>query len=313
MTPDSDFSEARSTGKLPIAILLGLLTFVVTPIAATIVAIPFFVLGEIFESFDPTIIIANIFGLKELGGFFVAYFIFLGLLALLGNFTTAIISWFVYRSKKMATITFASALMFQLVLVAIVVPLTIKKSQEIMEAGIESEKAYQRFAKIGNVSFTVQDPYSDAEVANRRPEYGPLYKRLRIAVPVSVLRGGVYQVHIQYSFSVQGQRSSLPMKEVTETFSVGEHITGVEFIADDSFGFWSPASVDGAADIKLIYLVSEKELLDEAYADPSVDKEAFEQIVKDKQRFLKAQGLDTEGTQDQPTINKFVERKEVDF
>lgn len=317
MTPDSGspkqgIREAQPKGKLPIAILLGLLTFVVTPVTATIIAIPFFLLGKIFESFN-LMPAANIFGLREIGGFFVAYFILTGILALLGDYATAVISWFINRSKKLAAITFVSALMFQLVLVAIVLPMTIKESREITEARIEYEKSFRQFAKIGNASFSVHEPYPDVEIVNRRLEYGHMYKKLRIVVPISVLQAGVYQVHIRYRFFKAGEWGSTPMKDVTETFDVGEHTTEVEFLADGSFGFWSPESIGGTAEIKLFYLISEKELLDKMNSGPSVDKKIIEQILKGKEQLLKGKGLDTKDAQAKPTINKIVEIKEVHF
>ena len=317
MMPDSNIPnqgapEALPKGKLLIAILLGLLTFVVTPITSTIIAIPFFFLGKLSES-SPTAILMNIFGLRELGGYFIAYFLLFGFLVLLGDFTTAVISWFVTRSNKLATITFLSALSFQIVIAAIVVPMAMKESGDTMEAGITSAMSYQHSAKIGNAGFTLHEPYSDVEIGNRHPEYGPLYKKLHIVVPVSVSMAGVYQAHVEYSYSKAGERGRGLMKDVTETFGVGEHTMEVEFIDDGSYGFWSPASVGGTAVIQLTYLVSEQELIDKYNADPSVDKKIPEKILKDKEKLLKGRGLDTSDDQIKPTISQYVERKEVHF
>lgn len=317
MMPDSNIPnqgapEALPKGKLPIAILLGLLTFVVTPITSTVIAIPFFFLGKLSES-SPTVIFMHIFGLRELGGYIIAYFLLFGFLVLLGDFTTAVITWFITRSNRLATVTFFSALTFQIVLAAIVVPMAIKESGNTMEAGIASERSYQQAAKIGNAGFTLHEPYSDVEIGNRHPEYGPLYKRLHVVVPVSVSKAGVYQAHVQYSFSKAGEWGSARMKDVTETFGVGEHTMEVEFIADGSYGFWSPASVGGTAVIQLTYLVSEQELIDKYNADPSIDKKILEKILKDKEKLLKGRGLDTRDAQIEPTISQYVERKEVHF
>ncbi|OGW51243.1 MAG: hypothetical protein A2Z50_06490 [Nitrospirae bacterium RBG_19FT_COMBO_42_15] len=316
MIPDSGFPkqripEAQPKGKLPIAVLLGLLTFVVTPIITIIIGAPIYFLAKLSDNFNLTVIL-NIIGFREISGFFAAYFILSGLFALLGDFATAIISWLINnRSKKLAAITFVSALVFQLVLVAIVVPMTIRESQVLTESIIEYEKSFRQFAKIGNASFSVQEPYSDAEIGNRRPEYGPKYKKLRIVVPVSVSHAGVYQVHVRYSFTKDGEWGSTPMKDTTETFDVGEHTVEVEFIADGSHGFWSPAAVNGTAEIKLSYLVPEKEMVDEM--KPDLDKEIHEKIMKGKEQLLKSQGLDFKDARAKPTINKFIEGKEVHF
>jgi len=307
--PNQSIPETQPPkGKLPVAIFLGLLTFVVTPVVAIVVVIPFFFLGKISESFNPIVIIASIFGLRELGGFFAAQFILIAFLALLGDFGTAIISWFINRSRKLATITFVSAFVFQVVLVAIVLPTTIRKSQETIQYGIESEKSYQQFAQIGDVSFDVQEPYSDIEIGNRHPEYGPMYKKLRILVPVSVSQPGTYQVNVRYSFSKAGETGSTPMRDATATLGIGTQTMQVEFLANEitSYGFWSPASVGGTADIQLSYLASEKELLDKINSDSTIDKKILEQFLKDE-------GLDKREAQTKPTVNKFIERKEINF
>jgi hypothetical protein len=315
MKPDSGFpkqgvAEAQPKAKWLIAVLLGLLTFVVTPIITAIIGAPIYFLAKLSDNFNLTLIL-NTIGFREISGFFTAYFILSGLFALLGDFSTALISWLINRSRKLAAITFFSALIFQLVLVAIVVPIAVKESQELMEAGIEFEKSFKKFAKIGNASFSVQEPYSDAEIGNRRSEYGPKYKKLRIVVPVSVSHAGVYQVHVRYSFSKDGEWGSTPAKDATEAFDVGEHAVEIEFIADGSYGFWSPAAVNGTVEIKLSYLVPEKDMVDEMKSD--LDKEIHEQIMKGKEQLLKSQGLDIKDAQAKLTINKFIERKEVHF
>lgn len=312
MMPDPNFTnqKAQPKRKLRIAILLGLLTFVVTPVVEAIVGIPFLFFNQIPESFNPIVIIAGILGLRELSGFFAAHFILVGLLALLGNFATALISWFMYRSKKLAAVTFFSALLFQFVLAVIVIALVVKESEGITKSTSESEMAYLQFAKIGNVSFAMQGPYADAEIDNRHPEYGPLYKQLQIAVPIAVSQAGVYNLYVEYRFSKAGVRGRAPAKDMTETLGVGEHIVKVEFIADGSYGFWSPASVGGVAKINLTYLVSEKEMLEKTNSEmksaSAIEREVYKQFLKDT-------GLDTREVLTEPTINKFVERKEIHF
>ncbi len=313
MIPESNFSNPdlpiqKTKGGFLLAILLGLLTFVVTSIIALVIVIPFFFLGKVSESFNPIVIIAGIFGLREVSGFFAAQFILILFFALIGDFGTAIISWFINRSKKLATITFFSALIFQIIAVAFVLTATLKKSQETMNAGIEREKSYQQFAKIGNVTLEVQEPYSDVEIGNRHPEYGPMYKKIQIVIPVSVSQAGAYQVNVRYSFSKAGESGSAPMRDATATLGVGENTMQVEFLAHEisSYGFWSPVSVGGTAEIQLSYLASEKELLDKINSDSTIDKKVLEQFLKDE-------GLDKRNAKTKPTVNKFIERKEVNF
>jgi hypothetical protein len=291
-----------------LAVFWGLLAFVVTPLVAIVILLPFLLLGKISESFNPTIIISKIFELRGLGGFFTAQFTVIGVSALIGAFATAIISWLINHSKKLATITFVSALIFQFVSVAIIFTLTIKDSKETMMAEIRSEKVYQHFAKIGNVGFEVKEPYSDIEIDNLHPEYGLLYKKLQINIPLSVSQAGVYQVHFRYSFSKANKTGGTPMKNTTKSFGVGEHTMQVEFLAHEisNYGFWSPASVGGTVDIQLSYLASENELLDKISSDSAIDKKIFDQFLKDE-------GLKTRLAKAKPTINKFVERKAIQF
>jgi hypothetical protein len=291
-----------------LAVFLGLLTFVVTPLVAIVILLPFLLLGKISEAFNPTIIISKIFELRGLGGFLTAQFTIIGVSAFIGDFATAIISWLINHSKKLATISFVSALIFQFVSVAIIFTLTIKDSKETMMAEIRSEKVYQQFAKIGNVGFKVQEPYSDIEIDNLHPEYGLIYKKLQINIPVSVSQAGVYQVHVRYSFSKANKTGGTPMKNTTKNFCVGEHTMQVEFFAREisNYGFWSPASVGGTVDIQLSYLASENELLDKINSDSAIDKNIFDQFLKDE-------GLKTRLAKAKPTINKFVERKAIQF
>ena len=160
-SPNQDIPKTRSKRQLLIAISLGLLTFVITPLVTIAIVLPFLLLGKVSEAFNPIIIISKISGLQGLGGFFAAQFILIGFFALAGNFATAIISWLINHSKKLAAVTFLSALTLQFVALAIILPMTIRQSQRTMVAGIEHEKAIQQFAEIGNISYEVQEPYSD--------------------------------------------------------------------------------------------------------------------------------------------------------
>ena len=88
MMNESDFSnqnmqKTRSKRRPLLAIFLGLLTFVVTPLVTIVIALTFLLLGTISEAFNPIIIIAKIPGLRGLGGFFSAQFILIGFLRLL--------------------------------------------------------------------------------------------------------------------------------------------------------------------------------------------------------------------------------------
>lgn len=305
-------NQNRSSGdpkeRVLFAATLGLFTFVITPLLAVFLAFPFSFLVKASENLHPVAIISWLLGLQSLGGFFAAQAIVGALLNLAGDAATAFLSWFIYRSKKLAVITFASALIFQVVEIAIVLPIRLRKAQSFAKKGIESEKSYEQFAKIGDVSFEVLDPYSDNTIGNSHPEHGPKYKILRIKVPISVSRAGAYQVNARYSFSRAGETGGTPMKAATQTLEIGKDTVTIEFAANEGsgYGYWSPSLVGGSAEIRLSYLASQKELLDRLKLDPAEDRETLKQFMKDE-------GLNSRKASLNPTIYKFVERKMISF
>lgn len=309
LNPNCNPPGAKPGMKRLIAIIMGLLTFVITPMVAIVITIPFFFLGQISENFNPIVIIAGFFGLCELGGFFFAQFILLAILALLGDFITAIISWLINKSRKLASITFASALIFQIVAVSIPISPDIKQSQKMVEALNEAENSYREYAKIGAVGYEIQ-PYSASDrTFNTFPEYGPMGKKLMIIVPVSVDQEGTYRITAQYRVSRGDLSAKTPIKNTVQYLNMGDNIVKVEFQANEargSYGYWSPAHVGGTVQIQLFYLASEKELLDGIKSNTVLDKMIFD-------RFLKDEGLDKREAKTKPTVNKFIERKEVQF
>lgn len=309
MIPESNFSnqnipETQPKKKILVAILLGLLTFVITPVIAFIIAIPFFFLGKVSGIFNPIGIIAGIFGLRDLGGFFAAQIILIGFFALIGDLGTAMVSRFINRSKKLVVITFVSALIFQVGSVAIFLPPALKKSQQAMQRGIEREKSFGQYAEIGDVTYEVQGVDPGLNFNNPHPEFGDIYSKLKILVPISVSRAGTYQVNAQYSDREIG---STPMKDVTQTFDVGTHIIKIEFLPNESrdYGYSSPKSVGGKAEIQLSYLASQKELFESLKSDNTIDQKALRQFMKDE-------GIDRRANS-KSMVNKFVGRKEVQF
>jgi hypothetical protein len=310
---DLDSPAAQSKKRLPIAIMLGLLTFVVTPVTSVIVAAPLFLLGKISGDVSPTVVVANLLRLREITGYLAAYFLLIAVFALIGDLATAAISWLINRSRKLAFITFVSAFLFQGMLVAVVVPLTTKKSQKDVEAVIARERSYQKMAGVGDVRYEVQEPYTDAEIRNSRPEFGRLHRKLRIVVPVSVSQAGAFRVTARYSWSRAGEWGSTRMKEEMKTLDVGEHQFEMEFVADGSFGFWSPKYVGGTAEIKLYYVQSEQEVHDALSADPSIDEKQLALLSEERRKLLKSAGIDNQTDKTKPTLNRYIERKEVNF
>ena len=92
--------------------LLGALTIVVTPLITFLVALPFLVLTG-FRQGAGVELIAKVFHLEGLGGYFGAIMILGGLFWLLGLLTLGFLSWQLYRDRRLAALTMASAFAFQ--------------------------------------------------------------------------------------------------------------------------------------------------------------------------------------------------------
>ena len=72
-----------------------------------------------------------------------------------------------------------------------------------------------------------------------------------------------------------------------------------------NYGYWSPGSVCGNAEVQIFYLASKKEAVKNLESGSSVDGK----ILK---RFTEDEGLDKE-IKTNPIINKFVGRKVIQF
>ena len=290
--------NGKPKGGLMPAILLGLLTFVVTGIFAVIIIV-------ILLPFKINLATLLLFGVwsghvaTQLGLFI--------LFALLGDFGTAIISWLVNRSKKLASITFVSALIFQIIALTVVIPAILKKSQETMSAGITKENSYTQYATIGDVSIDPQEPFRFPYASNGKMTEVPLYKKLIFNIPVSVSQPGVYEVNVQYTSDSSFYANSDSLPNTKQKLDIGNHIIKIEFVAGaaPNLGYELPSSVHGKASVQLDYLTLKKGLIDSLKSGNAVDQKVLQQVMKDE-------NLDS-GVNPSSTVNKFVERKEVQF
>ncbi len=303
LTTESNFSnpvppDKKPKGGLLLAILLGLLTFVVTGLLALVVIILFLPFGINLA----TILVAGFWG-----GYIVLQFALFILFALLGDFGTAVISWFINRSKKLASITFVSALIFQIIAIAVVIPATLKKSQETMNAGIAKEKSYTQYATINYVSVDPQEPFKFSYALNGKMTEVTLFKKLVFNIPVTVSQAGSYDVNVQYTSDSSFYANSDSSPNTKQILDIGNHVVKIEFVAGaaPNLGYELPSSVHGRALVQLDYLASKNELLDSMRSDNTVDQKVLQQFMKDE-------GLD-QGASSNPTVNKFVGRKEVQF
>lgn len=300
--------------KVLLAILLGPLTYFVAPFVILAITVPFFLLGKILsQDLLLLTIIAKIFHLEGALGYFGGLFIFLGLFMLLSDLTVAIISWFIFRSKKLALVSFISALLFQILILGIGIPMMNRAEQESTEAYTKLRDEYQTYAKINGATFKMDEEFSkewDIMIPNKLPEEdGPRYKILQITVPISVSQAGTYKTSIKYRFSRGDETRETQIKSVTKIFTPGEHLVAIDFIPDDftthSYEFWSPEFVGGIVTVNLSYMISEKEASERSPKPNSIlERRIHEQYLKDF-------GLDEREPSTDLTLNKFVEKKEI--
>lgn len=268
--PNQVLPDEKPKGNLVIAILLGLLTFIVTGILAVVLMV-------IFLPFK--INIAALLLVGAWGGYAAIQLGLFILFALLGDFGTAVISWFVNRSKKLASITFVSALIFQIIALAVVIPATLKKSQETMNAGIAEEKSYTQYAIIGDITVDPQEPSNFSYALNGKLIETTLFKKLVFNIPVAVSHIGVYKVNVQYTSNSSFYANSNSSPSTKQIFDVGNHVIKIEFIAGvaPNLGYELPSSVHGRVSVQIDYLASTKELLDSLKSDNTVDQKILQQ------------------------------------
>ncbi len=174
------------------------------------------------------------------------------------------------------------------------------------EAGAitSTEPHYENYATIGDVSFETQEPFSEKQGINGQLITVSLFKKLQILVPISVTQAGTYQVNLQYGDEKIG---TAPMKVITQALHVGSNIVTIEFLADESreYGYVSPKSAGGVAQVQLGYLVSKKELMGSLKSNNAINQKILEQFMKDE--------ASNQGVNSNATVNKFIVKKEVQF
>lgn len=281
-----------------VAVLLGLLTFVVTGVAALIIIIALLPFG---------INLAAILLYGAWGGFIGAQVGLFILFVLFGDFCTAVISWFVTGSKKLSVVTFVSALIFQAMAITLMVPATMKTTQTFKEATIAAEESYTQYATMGNVSVEAQEPFTFPYYLDGELIEAPLFKKLVFTVPVAVTQAGTYSIYLKYTSNSINYANSKSPSDITQFLDAGEHLVRIEFVAGaaPNLGYEAPSTVQGRAEVTLSYVASKQELM-----NSSGPKSAFEQKIY--QQFLEDERLN-QAAPSRATVNKFVERKEVQF
>ena len=59
----------------------------------------------------------------------------------------------------------------------------------------------------------------------------------------------------------------------------------IEFLANEaggSYGYWSPGSIGGNAEVQIFYLASKKEAVENLKSDSSIDKNVLKRFMEDE-------------------------------
>lgn len=287
--------------RILVSFLMGLLTFAIYPLILFIALAIFFVLGKISENFNPIIIIAKIFHLREIIGFFASYLILIILLGLLSNFGAAMISWRVNRSKKLAAITFFAALIFQIIFVVTTFSATSKKSQENIASSKRQEESFKEYAHIDDdISFELEDPFTYAQALHGKVEEVSVFKKLTILVTISAKKAGNYKIYLEYR---DNKIKGSPDATIEQYLNLGKNVIKIELLSNQSseYGYFDRKLTQGSVKINLDYLATVQEILDKITLDNPDERKLSE-------RFFKDSGLNKNSI-----ISRFVEQKEIRF
>lgn len=235
--------------------LLGALTVAVTPLLIFALSRLLFLR---FLRTSALELLAHVFQLQDMAGFFMATALLMALCWLLGSASTAFISWRAYRSKRLAALTLAVGLCLQL-------GLTVFKIYSITSNGDETagldaafktvESSFERYAALSPPEVSVRERHDDW--GDDFPEFGPYFAHLEVAVPITVHRPGTYRFYVEYKPML---KSIYPTDlQLTRTLLAGRDTVLVAF---QPGMYRSPAYTGGLASVKAYCLVSPGEILD---------------------------------------------------
>jgi len=292
-------SVPRSRGNVFIAIVLSLLTLFATPAIFLIILFPLGYLQNFSENFNPVFLMYHLTGLgSEMGAYYLNLFLVILFLALLGDLLTAFITWFLYRSVKLTTVTFAAAVVLQVIVGSVFSYSALQNGQKILTETKKLEQMLQQYAKVGEASFEMQGPF----VKSVNGVDVSVYSKMTIIVPVDVAHAGKYSVTVDYSDS----KNSVPTKSSTGWLDTGEQTVRLDFEEHESkaYGYFSPETVGGIAKIQLDYIAARNEL----------DNMIPENLKNDSitQAALNSQGTELNGS-GTAEVNKFIEQKTQRF
>jgi len=238
------------------ALLLGPLTFVVTPLVGLLIAMPVLLLSRVSERFHPIFSIARLLHLEELAGYFAGAIIFVGIIAVVGDVATGVLAGVMLKSRRWALVTFVTALVCQGALLG--VQTTRPFHQEPISAEADWTMEFKDHAEVGEIRAEAEIPYGDI-VFNPNEELGPIYGRITLTAPITVRHAGRYQVSVSYECQTPDSERSGYSIDSIRTFPAGSFNATTDLRTNMPPWYWTPRATGGTAVIRLEYMATRRD------------------------------------------------------
>lgn len=317
--PTSDPEQIQqSKKKILKSVFFGLLSVIITPILAWII-LPFIQSGElsilgVLSGIGAGPFLAPFFLIAILGAFALSgqplYLALILPLLLISVVVTGLIAWFILKSKRLAIITFYSAVVIQIALFSWLAYIGLKVIPPTKQLGAtttnnpdvvacQGECVYTQYAKIGVPSVAFKEQFDFSYAINGQMDTARVYKKAEVQIPLTIQRNGNYEIIADYGYSSQTKN---------EYLEIGERILSFEFVHGnyDKYG-WSDKEKD-ILRIRMSYLATKEELITQMNQENAEQNPAMQALTRRAQEafFNDNKNLST-------TVRKFVVDKEIEL
>lgn len=295
--------KGRGVFSAPVqAILLGLLSFAFAPLVAATILSPFLLSILDAKNFNVIVVIAKIFGFRDLGGFFASEVALILLLILTANLLAALVSWRLLRSKKLAALTFIAALVMHLgAALTFSLWITGDSKTRALES-IAKEERYKEYGSIGNISVELKEPYFHSMSGEGQERLLSGYRKLIFFADVIVRVPGKYEVHVKLDTG-HGTYSNFNKNELE--LPAGLSTVDLELEINDVYA--ADYTVDGVrqskAQLSLFYLESLQKIDSEYRPQNRFEAAMYRQFLKDEGL---DKGIDPEKRVAKPVADKAI-------
>jgi hypothetical protein len=244
------------------AALLGASSLVITPFVALGVYLPILLVQAASESALDSL--GQVFHLQDMGRLFLLILVVVFLVWLAGIVGAVFISWVLYRSKRLAALTLASAMAIQLVgaIVWNAIEAQVHKNDKSDLAAEGAAFAALRkqidgYADLGPPVARVTGRHDDWE--DDRRAFGPYYESLTVSVPIRVRRAGTYRLRVHYEYMRECAYRYLGDQEETRALACGQETVQVSFPR----GLYRSSEYTGSlTSVRAYYVLSRREFLE---------------------------------------------------